>query len=97
MRKRDHSNSRNPPASQKYVLIRNSVPYILKKLAFLLKNKKLQTNKGTQDSDILAKLIKDNPRLFADFIFTNLNESVAQLAFLTFQKLANITLVNKKD
>ena len=43
--------------------------------------KNLQINKATQDSDIPAKLIKSNSDLFVDFIFTNLNDSIAQSTF----------------
>ena len=40
--------------------------------------KNLQIHKDTQDSDISTKLIKNNSDLFVDFIFTNLNYSIAQ-------------------
>ena len=55
--------------------------------------KNLQINKDTQGSDISTKLIKNNSDLFVDFIFTNINYSIAQQFRL---KLANITTVCKK-
>ena len=53
--------------------------------------------KSKQDSDIPTKLVKNNSDLFADFIFTNLRDSIAQSTFLSLLKLANITPVHKKD
>ena len=58
--------------------------------------KNLQINKATQDSDILTKLIKNTSDLF-DFIFTNLNDCIAESIFRSLLKLVNITPVHKKD
>ena len=55
-----------------------------------------QGNKTTQDSDIPTKLIKNNLDLFVDFIFANLNVSLAQSTFPSLLNLANITPVHKK-
>ena len=69
-------------------------------LSFIDKNdilkeiKNFQINKATQDSDIPTKLIKNNLDLFVDFIFTNLNDSIAQSTFPSLLKLANITPVH---
>ena len=53
-------------------------------------------NKATQDSDIPTKLIKNNSDLLADFIFTNINDSIAQSTFPSLLKVANVTPVHKK-
>lgn len=50
----------------------------------LLKNiKNSQGNKFNQGSDTLTTLINYNSDLFIDFIFTNLNISIAQSTFLS--------------
>ena len=59
--------------------------------------KSLKANKATQNTDIPTKLIKENPNIFADFIFENLNGSISQSVFPSALKLANITPVHKKD
>ena len=58
--------------------------------------KNLQINKATQDSDIPTKIIKNNLDLFADFLVTNLNDSIAQPTIPSLLKPTNITLVHKK-
>lgn len=45
----------------------------------------------------MAKLIKDNSDLFAEFICINLNDSIAESTFPSLLKLAGITPVHKKD
>ena len=67
--------------SRKGVLIRQSVSHSLKKKDILNKIKNFQVNKATQNSDIPTKLIKNNSDLFVDFIFNNLNDSIAQSEF----------------
>ena len=56
----------------------------------------MKGNKVTQDTDIPTKLIKENPDIFADFIFENLNDSISQSVFPSALKLANITQVHEK-
>ena len=53
----------------------------MKKKDILNKIKNFQVNKATQNSDIPTKLIKNNSDLFVDFIFNNLNDSIAQSEF----------------
>ena len=53
----------------------------MKKKDILNKIKNVQVNKATQNSDIPTKLIKNNSDLFVDFIFNNLNDSIAQSEF----------------
>ena len=60
------------------------------------KIKNLQIDKATQDTDIPIKFITHNSVLFFDFIFTNLNNSIAQSTLPSLRKLANITPVLKK-
>ena len=60
---------------------------------FLKEIKNVQVNKATQDSDIPTKLVKG---LFADFISTNLNDSIVQVTIPSFPKLASITPVHAK-
>ena len=50
-----------------------------------------------QDTDIPIKFITHNSVLFFHFIFTNLNDSIAQSTLPSLLKLANITPVLKKD
>ena len=83
--------------SRKGVLIRISVSHSLKKKDILKEIKNLLVNKGTQDSDIPTKLIKNNSDLFVDFIFTTLNDSIAQSTYPSLLKPENITSVHKKD
>ena len=59
--------------------------------------KNFPINKAMQDSDIPTKLIKNKSDLFVDFIFTNLNDSIAQSTFPSLLKLTNVTPVHKKD
>ena len=59
--------------------------------------KNLEANKATQNTDIPTKLSKENLDVFADFIFENLNDSISQSIFPSALKLANVTLVHKKD
>ena len=68
----------------------------MKKNDILKEIKNLQINKATQDSDIPTKLIKNTSGLFV-FIFTNLNDYIAQSIFRSLLKLVNITPVYKKD
>ena len=44
-----------------------------------------------------TKVIKNNSDLVVDFIFTNLNDSIAQSTFPSLLKPTNITPVHKKD
>ena len=56
----------------------------------------LKTNKATQNTDIPAKLIKENLDIFADFIFESLNDCIAKSLFPSSLKDAIITPVHKK-
>ena len=67
-----------------------------KKNNVLKETKYLQINEATQDSDISTKLVKNNSDLFVDFIFTNLNDSIAQSTFSSLLKRENINPVHKK-
>ena len=58
--------------------------------------KMLQSNKATQNTDILTKLIKDNADFFAKFVFVSLNKCIEQSAFPLKLKSENITPVHKK-
>ena len=60
------------------VLIPNSGCYSLKNWHF--------EYKPNQESDILTKNIKENSDWFADFDFTNLNESILQKLYYIFTK-----------
>ena len=60
--------------------------------------KNLKANKATQNTDdIPTKLIKENPDIFADFIFENLNDSISHSVFPSALKLANIKPAHEKD
>ena len=56
----------------------------------------LKTNKATQSTDILTKLIKENSDIFGDFVFGNYNNCVSSSIFPNFLKNAIITPVHKK-
>ena len=57
---------------------------------------KVKTNKATQSTDILTKLIKENSDIFGDFIFGNYNKCVSYSIFPNSFKNAIITPVHKK-
>ena len=57
----------------------------------------MKANKGTQNTDIPTKLIKENSDIFADFTFENLNDCISHSVYPSALKLANITPVHKKD
>ena len=57
----------------------------------------MKANKATQNIDIPTRSIKENPDIFADFIFENLNDSISQSVFPSSLKLATIIPVHKKD
>ena len=77
--------------SRKGILIQNSVSHSLKKKG-ISKEIKIVNKVKLHNS-----LIKNNSDLFADFIFTNLNDSIAQSAFPFLLRLANIAPVHKKE
>ena len=55
-----------------------------------------KTNKATQSTNILTKLIKENSESFGDFVFENFNNSVFYSIFPSPMKNAIITPVYKK-
>ena len=57
----------------------------------------MSTSKGTQETDIPTKIIKDNSDIFADFILSSSKTCIANSEFPSSLKLAHITPVHKKD
>ena len=57
----------------------------------------LDVKKACQDTDIPAKIIRENCDIFADIIFQNINNGIASSVFPASVKNANITPVHKKD
>ena len=57
----------------------------------------LNSSKAGQSTDIPTKIIKQNSDIFADFILTSFNQSVANSIFSSSLKNADITPVFKKD
>ena len=56
----------------------------------------LNSSKAGQSTDIPTKIIKQNSDIFADFILTSFNQSVANFIFPSSLKNADITPVFKK-
>ena len=57
----------------------------------------LKIKKATQNTDIPTKTIMENCDIFGDLIFSNLNGCVNTSLYPLLLKMANITLVYKKD
>ena len=57
----------------------------------------LKIKKATQNTDIPTKTIMENFDIFGDLIFLNLNGCVNTSLYPLLLKMANITLVYKKD
>ena len=57
----------------------------------------LKLKKATQNTDIPTKTIMENFDIFGDLIFSNLNGCVNTSLYPLLLKMANITLVYKKD
>ena len=57
----------------------------------------LKIKKATQNIDIPTKTIMENCDIFGDLIFSNLNGCVNTSLYPLLLKMANITLVYKKD
>ena len=57
----------------------------------------LKIKKATQSTDIPTKTIMENFDIFGDLIFSNLNGCVNTSLYPLLLKMANITLVYKKD
>ena len=57
----------------------------------------LKIKKATQNTDIPTKTIMENFDIFGDLIFSNLNGCVNTSLYQLLLKMANITLVYKKD
>ena len=57
----------------------------------------LKIKKATQNTDIPTKTIMENFDIFGDLIFSNLNGCVNTSLYPLLLKMANITLVYKKD
>ena len=53
-------------------------------------------SKGSQDTDIFSKIIKENADIFASFLQSSFNTSVTNSEFPSVLKQANITPVFKK-
>ena len=70
--------------------------WFIEKKDILKEIKNLWVNKATRDSDVRTKLIKNNLDFFADFIFSNLNDSLGQSMFPILMKLENITSGRKR-
>ena len=68
----------------------------VEKVDILKEIKMLQSNKATQNTDILTKLIKDNADIFVEFDFIGLSKCIQQSVFPSKSKLVNITPVHKK-
>ena len=56
----------------------------------------LDTSEACQDTDVPAKILKENADIFADFLHTSFKEFVKKLEFPSALKQANITPVFKK-
>ena len=61
-----------------------------------MKIMQLNSSKAGQSTDTPIKIIKQNPDIFADFILTSLNQSVANSIFSSSLKNADITPVFKE-
>ena len=78
--------------AKKSVLIQN---YVLIHRKSLKEVKNFQGGKAIQDSAISPKLIKDDTDLFANSIFRNLNDYIAQSTLSSSLKLSNRTPLHK--
>ena len=56
----------------------------------------LKLNKGSQNSDIRTKIIKENVDIFVDFLCKNVNSSIKSSTFPSFLKLTDVTPLHKK-
>ena len=57
----------------------------------------LNINKVTQNTDIPAKIIKENSDIFGDFVYSNLNCFINTSIHSSLLKTADITPTHKKD
>ena len=57
----------------------------------------LNIHKATQNTYMPTKIIKGNPDIFGDFIFSNLNCCIITSSYPSLLKRADITPVHKKD
>ena len=57
----------------------------------------LNVIKATQNTDISTKIMKENSDIFRDFIFPNPNGCINTSLYPSVLKMADITLVHKKD
>ena len=57
----------------------------------------MDASKACQDTDVPAKIIKENDDIFKGFIHPSINASINNGDFPSFLKLANLILVFKKD
>ena len=57
----------------------------------------LNINKVTQNTNIPAKIIKENSDIFGDFVFSNLNCCINTSSHTSLSKRADITPAHKKD
>ena len=56
----------------------------------------LKLNKGSQNSDIRTKIIKENVDIFVDFLCKNVNSLIKSSTFPSFLKLTDVTPLHKK-
>ena len=56
----------------------------------------LDTAKGSQQSDIPTKILKQNSDYFAEYIYENINQCISKSVFPSDLKLADVTPVYKK-
>ena len=68
----------------------------MQKSQILNEKAQLNSSKAGQSTDIPTKIIKQNSDIFADFILTSFNQSVANSIFLSSLKNADIAPVFKK-
>ena len=74
----------------------SSSQFVVEKEAIFKEINLLQSNKSTQNTDILTKCIKDGADIFADLVFLNLDNCIEQSVFPSVVKLTNIVPVHKK-
>ena len=59
--------------------------------------RKLDCTKASQDADIPSNIIKENPDIFANFLYFNYNKAVSDCKFPTTFKNASVSPIYKKD
>ena len=54
-------------------------------------------NKASQCSDILTKVVKENPDVFAEFLWKSINSSIKSSTFPSCFESADVTPLHKKE